>query len=280
LRSYLDAAAASDGARIAEVQKLISRNEKRIGTFSIRAEPAEAAVEIDGERVTPSGEGQVSVAVGKHIVLATHDGYEPLLLPIEVRGGETLTLHLSLSTLRPMLVPVPVDTLVSVRILPSDPSARVFVDGSPFDGQVLPAGRHRVEVMGQGYAPWARDVEVSAGRTNVVLVPLEPLPPRESAARADRKAWALVTGVSGILCAGIVTALQIYNNGRYREWSSDRDQLSQEITAGSAGPDRAARARDLQQRAAQIQRTDDVSVLFGGASVALLGTSTVLYFGK
>ena len=71
------------------------------GTLSIRVQPANANVLIDGEAWQgPQGQERlfVEVSEGTHRVQVQKEGYEPFSMDIQVRRGETTPLNISLRT--------------------------------------------------------------------------------------------------------------------------------------------------------------------------------------
>lgn len=70
------------------------------GTFSIRVQPAGADITIDGERWEGPTDNErlvIQVAPGRHHVEVRREGYRAYETDVEVRGGETSTLNISLS---------------------------------------------------------------------------------------------------------------------------------------------------------------------------------------
>jgi hypothetical protein len=71
----------------------------RFGSVSIRVQPGDADITIDGERWTgPAGQDRlvVQLAEGRHRVDVQKDGFEKYSGEITVRRGETVTLNISL----------------------------------------------------------------------------------------------------------------------------------------------------------------------------------------
>ncbi|HEV3483968.1 MAG TPA: PEGA domain-containing protein, partial [Vicinamibacterales bacterium] len=69
------------------------------GELSLRVQPADAVVTIDGDRWdTPEGGSrlQLQLSEGSHRVEVTKDGHRPYTTTIDVRRGETVTLNVSL----------------------------------------------------------------------------------------------------------------------------------------------------------------------------------------
>lgn len=70
-----------------------------LGTISIRVQPSDAVVLIDGERWDwPEGEDRLEVAVsdGSHRVEVHRDGHKPYTATVSVRRGEVTALNVSL----------------------------------------------------------------------------------------------------------------------------------------------------------------------------------------
>ncbi len=76
------------------------RDAARESALSIRVQPSGAIVRIDGERWDdPDGRDDrlvVQVSEGRHVVEVERDGYERFTTEVEVRGGDTRTLNISL----------------------------------------------------------------------------------------------------------------------------------------------------------------------------------------
>ena len=69
------------------------------GELSLRVQPADAVVTIDGDRWdTPEGGSrlQLQLSEGSHRVEVTKEGHRPYTTTIDVRRGETVTLNVSL----------------------------------------------------------------------------------------------------------------------------------------------------------------------------------------
>jgi hypothetical protein len=70
-----------------------------VGTLSVRVQPADAEVWVDGERWQwPGDEPRLVVEVneGRHRVEVTRDGFETFSTEVDVRRGETTSLNVSL----------------------------------------------------------------------------------------------------------------------------------------------------------------------------------------
>jgi hypothetical protein len=74
-------------------------SDARYGSVSIRVQPADADVMIDGERwSSPASQDRlvVQLAEGRHHVDVKKDGFEQYSGEVQVRRGETVTLNISL----------------------------------------------------------------------------------------------------------------------------------------------------------------------------------------
>ena len=77
-----------------------SRSASDVGEIAIRVQPAGAEILIDGERwegPDPAEQLVVQVTAGTHRIEIRRDGYRSYSSDVEVRGGETETLNVSLS---------------------------------------------------------------------------------------------------------------------------------------------------------------------------------------
>ena len=73
--------------------------QRGFGTLSIRVQPADAVVVVDGERWDrPDGDPRLSVelSAGAHQVEVRKDGHKPYVSNVQVRSGEVTTLNVSL----------------------------------------------------------------------------------------------------------------------------------------------------------------------------------------
>ena len=75
------------------------------GTVSIRVQPFDADVRVDGERWIGSGAGDdplsVHVREGRHRVEVQKDGYRRFAQDVDIRSGETISVNVSLAPENP-----------------------------------------------------------------------------------------------------------------------------------------------------------------------------------
>jgi tetratricopeptide (TPR) repeat protein len=198
---------------------------------------------------------------------------------------------------------------LDVTLEPSD--ASLDIDGVPANtagaGPLRVAvGRHLLTATKAGYRPSLVRVDVAAGEPVRARLELEPVSlhrdgfiepscatpeavrramendlrakldasaERERARRqTTRQIVAYTSGGVGIALGTVAAILYATNQSRYEEWNRDQRALSNELAEGETSPDHAGRAANLNDRAANIQRTDDVALgagIFGGVLVAV-----------
>ena len=72
----------------------------RVGTLSIRVQPGDAEVLIDGERWNIGSSNDrllIQLSEGRHVVDVRKNGYRPFSTEVQMRGGETAPLNVSLT---------------------------------------------------------------------------------------------------------------------------------------------------------------------------------------
>ncbi len=96
LRRYLEQGAGRIAAvRLAEALRVLALNEQRVGFLAVEAQPKQAAILVDGNQWLSSTVAQ-PVAQGRHVVVATHDGYLPKVAAVQIASGATESLSMSL----------------------------------------------------------------------------------------------------------------------------------------------------------------------------------------
>jgi hypothetical protein len=76
-----------------------ARTDRAFGTLSIRVQPGDAVVVVDGERWDrPDGDPRISLelSAGSHEVEVRKEGHRPYVASVTVRAGEVTTLNVSL----------------------------------------------------------------------------------------------------------------------------------------------------------------------------------------
>lgn len=100
---YLDQSLTStirplDAALRTSVLELVARAQVYLGTLALSVEPQDASVEIDGAEVTIDPAHPLSVDFGAHTLEISAPGYARDSRTVNVRAGETKTLHIHLTT--------------------------------------------------------------------------------------------------------------------------------------------------------------------------------------
>jgi hypothetical protein len=97
LQQYLDQPPqADDPERPEEAKRLLEFNRQRIGAALIDVVPADTALQVDGLPVTLPASGRVRLAAGRHVVVATHAGYKPTIVNVDVVARAEVPLALAL----------------------------------------------------------------------------------------------------------------------------------------------------------------------------------------
>jgi tetratricopeptide (TPR) repeat protein len=223
---------------------------------------------LDGTPVGRTPEiALVPVASGTHTVRFERAGFAAW-------ESSVVTSSKSVTRATCSLTPDPAGANAGVRVLTSEPKATVRVNGTPFRSGKLPLGRHVVEVTAPSFEPYRRVITVRAGTSNDVWAPLEPTPERRRTDREHTKRIvAYATGGVGLALGVASGILFVTSHDRYENWRKDHQQLANELVNGQAGPEQQALARDLQARAASIQRSDDIALAAGVLSGVCLAVS-------
>jgi hypothetical protein len=234
----------------------------------------DVAVFVDGGAVGRSPlRAPVRVASGGHRVRFERRGYATFESEVVASPNATANVRCVLAADSALLP----HELGELRVETSQSNAKVTVDGAPFRRGKLPLGLHSVEAAAPGYERWSELVTVRAGAPNHVDVSLKPTAEQRLAdASRTRRVVAYSMGGAGLVLAGVATALYFTNQARYNDWRDDQRAFAKELAAGDPTPAHAQTALDLQDRAASIQRTDDIALGTAVLGGALVGISLVL----
>jgi hypothetical protein len=175
---------APDSARAAGV--VPASDSAATGTLRFAtALPPGATVNVDGGRVTLSGDGSLSLPPGRHVFRVEAPGYQPIERSIDIAVGKT---ELTRARLRPVKTaveptapvgePKPVEepttgTIVITGNVP--PDAEITLDGvtQPAGAQQISAaaGSHWLKVTAPRFQPDSTQVEVTGGEESPWEVP-------------------------------------------------------------------------------------------------------------
>ncbi|MDI7268476.1 MAG: PEGA domain-containing protein, partial [Myxococcota bacterium] len=221
-----------------------------------------AAVAIDGTPVAPEEiETGVRVTAGRHVVLATAEGYEPAEREIVAEPGANLRVEMPLAR----LLPLPV-----LRVVGSE-GAALSIDGEhvgelPWEGSVEPGDR-LLAIEGEGLHRWEGTVGTRRGDVHEVRAELGRLP------SGPDPAW-IWTAVGLAAAAG---AASLGFGIASLEANDDFDLQAEKIQAREYGSPvdldaRQARGREAAADAEQWALGCDVSwgIAAAGAAAALV----------
>ena len=137
-----------------------------VGTVEVLSTPS-ASVSLDGELVgvTPL---TLEASTGVHEILLVSESGARWVRELKVEAGEKHTLSAAMN-------------IVGAISVTSEIWASVSLDGSPFKPtpayfRNVPAGRHRVRAVRDGYEDQLMEVDVEAGRTSTVRLTMVPEP--------------------------------------------------------------------------------------------------------
>jgi hypothetical protein len=151
----------------AAVDEALRAVDNLVGTVNVVVSEPGATVSIDGAYVGKTPLTPVGLDLGTHTVTVAKEGFESVSKPVEVAGGNVLTMTLGL-----------VQAMHVARLtIATDVGASVVVDGAPaalgrFEGPLVP-GTHTVRVTETGRIPYTASIDLHDGETRTVDVTLE-----------------------------------------------------------------------------------------------------------
>jgi hypothetical protein len=215
--------------------------------------------DVDGARASIDGmEGAAplveEVKPGEHSVEVTADGYYPVTVKAKAVDGEMVPVDVQLK---------PKPALLDVH---TTGGAHVTIDGrplgqAPIDAAEVPAGKHLVTITHTGRVPYARELELSYGKTATIDADLR--------TTTQRKASRLVLVGGGALV--LATGLE-----GLAAWSADSDasKLDAKLVTGGAAPDDLARYHELRARRDDRVRSTEI---LGGVTAIVVVTGALMY---
>jgi len=172
---YMPAASEEISAELGKETRVSLKLERIVGRVKVSVTGApRAAVRVDDEASAPACTAPCELALspGKHELYVAAEGVSSPPKMVNVSEGKTIEVSVEL---RPPVGVVLVGT--------TEPGALVTIDGRPagFTPAVIPgvaAGKRRVRVVRQGYAPFEREIAVKQGE-QADLGTLDLVPQRE-----------------------------------------------------------------------------------------------------
>lgn len=260
------------GGSSEELRILLVPVPKHDGWLRVRCDLAAVTLTIDGvERPMPLTD-RLALQEGTHSVSFARPGYVRSTSTIEVSAFAERTVDCSL-TPKPELGP---DEGAPLGIVVDAPGAMVWVDGAIHRGRPVPLGPHAVRVESAGFLPWRGTRVVSGPGQDPLRITLEPTAEaRHARSLQTRRTWGVVAAGSAVAMGVLTGGLLAMVSHDTDAWRQDRAELSRDLRDG-ASTEELQRAGELDQRAASIQRMDDVAILTAAVGGALLGLSLEL----
>jgi hypothetical protein len=250
-----------------------------VGWLQVDCDVPDVQVSVDGESPRVAArDAVIPLSSGPHRIAFARADYVTREFSADTQANRLSRIHCSLKP-RPDL-PAERGAPLRIDVLPS--SASLKVDGTFYRGELVPLGRHRVLVQADGFEPWSGEVAVQLQGSRPSWVHLEPTARalHERAARARTlRTWGYVTAGSGAVLGVVASGLFVTQSRAMETWRADRFAFSRDMTQGPATPNELQRAGDLQQRAADIQRTGDVAAALAVTGGALIVASIGLFLG-
>ncbi|MBN1605760.1 MAG: PEGA domain-containing protein [Polyangiaceae bacterium] len=176
-KEYLRQGGAAVAAeRRKQVEQEIVRQRARLGSIDLRVKPDGATVSVDGKPLGTSPLPELELGVGLHALTASMAGHESVARSVALRGGEHVTVNLTLPP-----APAPGELLIRCSV----PDVAVVVDGQPVTRTplaqplLLSAGLHQLAFERRGYTPTARQVTLTPQarwKIDCGVRPLAPIP--------------------------------------------------------------------------------------------------------
>lgn len=166
-------------ARRAQVETAILLHERRIGTLELHGDIEQVDIEVDGHAASHDAHS-LRLTVGRHVVVARRQGYEPLVETIDVPAGGSTSVEVNL--LARLTAP---DSVAPawVRVQCPVPDVHIQVDGvtrgkTPLrDPLMVDAGRRTVRFARKGYVSPDQILEVSPGSASEMSCDITPVVP-------------------------------------------------------------------------------------------------------
>jgi len=133
-------------------------------TLDLAVSPPEASVTIDGEAAS-AGEQQVSC--GSHSIRATLAGHTPIVVSLDLQGGNVVELPLTLQPIGSAELTVDVNVESAFVLLDGD----LIGEGGTFE-RAVSAGPHQLRVEADGYEAYAEDLLLQDGELRKLDVKL------------------------------------------------------------------------------------------------------------
>lgn len=162
------------GGQVVRVTAMLERQAPRTGSILVSADIQGAPIFLDGQQVGATTTVLDDVPAGNHTIeiRPTGEDTQPFTQQIMVQAGQRTTVSATLR--RASTAP----TTGSIAIITDVPEARVRINAQElpagtFSRDQLAPGNYVVQVIAEGYQPYRREVQVTAGQTTSVDVTLQ-----------------------------------------------------------------------------------------------------------
>jgi hypothetical protein len=235
-----------------EVRLVGGVERRRDALLAVHCDIPDVSVDVGGTTTAKTPiDAPLIVPTGALLISFSRAGYRAVSETVSTRIGAVTAVRCDPSRLAPF--PIALSARLAMSTAPTD--ASVTVDGQPFNGGALAAGRHRLRIERDGFEPQTQTVSLEAGkltRYEATLAPTRANRDRQRASAAKQRTLGAVLGGVGVAIAAAGVGVFAWNSNRYDDWRAAND-------AGTA---------------ASIQRADDASVglMVVGGSVLLAGS--------
>lgn len=162
------------GGQVVRVTAMLERQAPTTGSILVSADVQGAPIFLDGQPIGTTTTVLDDVPAGNHTIEIRPSGEDtqPFSQQIVVQPGQRATVSATLR--RPQTAP----TTGSIAVITDVVEARVRINGQElpagtFSREQLAPGNYVVQVIAEGYLPFRREVQVQAGQTTSVDVPLQ-----------------------------------------------------------------------------------------------------------
>lgn len=248
------------------------------GFLSIKCEVPDVEVIADNVVIaTTPRVGPIILQAGERRIGFRRLGYRDNYVSVNIKEATSSSINCGV---QPDLVSSP-SSLAVVKVRSNVDEASLFADGRQFVGSIaLPLGRHNILTEKSGYQPLLTSIVVRSGQRLEVTANLTPTPEklRElERARVQRLRLSIISASSGLLLAGVTTALIIDNHARYDRWKQRQVILDEQWRSSAPDANLAARQADNDTTAKRVRLQDEVAVGMAVASIACFIASTLTW---
>ncbi len=185
-------------AKVPGLPKLIAEVRARVAVLRVRCNVPDAQVIVSDRVLGEAGSlGDVRLNAGAVTVRVQREGYFPVKRDVQLVGGDTATVEVS-------LLSKATSGVLAVAVQPS--AARVSIDGKPVGNApielVLPAGTHDIDVTSPGYEPLRSKAVVKPDARADVRLTMRAIPPITAR-------WWFWAGVGAVVVTGVAIGLAL-----------------------------------------------------------------------